>query len=87
MNAEDQRIEVRLKLFATYRRFLPPDSQDGACDLQIPSGTRIADLLARFNIPTDRGGSVVLVNGHTADLERVLEDRDVVAVFRAMAGG
>jgi molybdopterin converting factor small subunit len=80
-------MKVRLKLFATYRRHLPPGTQGCACDLAVPAKTRVVDLLSRFDIPTDDGASAVLVNGRSADAERPLEDGDVVAVFPALAGG
>ena len=78
-------MDIQLKLFATYRRYLPPESQGSACDLRVPAGTRVADLLTEFGIPAD--GSVILVNGHGASPERSLDSGDVVAVFPAMAGG
>lgn len=78
-------MDVQLKLFATYRRYLPPESQGGVCDLQVPAGTQVADVLAEFGIPAD--GSVILVNGHGATPERSLNGGDVVAVFPSMAGG
>jgi len=78
-------VDIQLKLFATYRRYLPPESQGSVCDLGVPAGTRVADLLAEFGIPAD--GSVILVNGHGAGPERSLDSGDVVAVFPSMAGG
>jgi len=78
-------VDVRLKLFATYRRYMPPESQGSVCDLQVPAGTQVADVLAEFGIPAD--GSVILVNGHGATPERSLKGGDVVAVFPSMAGG
>jgi molybdopterin converting factor small subunit len=79
-------MNVRLKLFATFRRYLPPGSQGNACHIKVPAGTRVADLLARFDLPTDES-KVILVNGRDADPERVLEEGDVVGVFPSMAGG
>ena len=80
-------MNVRLKLFATYCRYLPPGVEGGACDLEVPTGTQIEDLLTRFDIPADSRTSVILVNGHSTTPEQVLEEGDVVAVFPAMAGG
>lgn len=86
MSSDTGPVSVRLKLFATYRRYLPSGSHGNAYDLEVPSGTRIADLLARFGIPAD-GASVVLVDGLSTDPEQVVKECDVVAVFPAMAGG
>lgn len=80
-------INVRLKLFASYRQHLPPNSQGFACDLGVPAGTRAIDLLSRFDVPTGDGASVILVNGRSVEPEQVLVEGDVIAVFPAMAGG
>ncbi len=78
-------MRVTLKLFATFRRYLPPGSRGHAHDLEVAAGALVADVLARFEVPTD--GVVILVNGHAAALERPLDEGDVVAVFPALAGG
>ncbi len=79
-------MNVQLKLFATLRQYLPPGSRGNSCEVEVPAGTRVSDLLARFGVPT--GGSlVILVNGRDADPHRALEEGDVVSVFLAMAGG
>ncbi|MBS3783169.1 MAG: MoaD/ThiS family protein [Anaerolineae bacterium] len=77
---------VRLKLFATYRRHLPPGSEGYACDLSVSAGTRVGEVMAQFRVPTD-GTAVILVNGQTAAPDQVLREGDAVAAFPAMAGG
>ncbi len=79
-------MKVRLKLFATYRRYLPPDSSGNALDLTVPPGARVGDLLAQVGVP-ERESLVILVNGRDAGPERVLQEGDAVAVFPALAGG
>ena len=79
-------MRVKLKLFATYRRYLPPDSRGHACDLSIPAGTQVGEVMARFDVPID-GSAVLLVNGRSVTPEEVLQEDDVVAAFPAMAGG
>ena len=80
-------MRVTLKLFATYRRHLPPGSVENACDLDVPAGTPVSDLLTRFGVPHEPGDSVVLVNGRDASPEQALVAGDVVAAFPAIAGG
>jgi molybdopterin converting factor small subunit len=79
-------VNVTLKLFATLRRYLPPESQGGAHALRIPTGTEAGEVLDRFGVPVD-DGVVILVNGRTGTPNHVLEEGDVVAAFPAMAGG
>ena len=80
-------MHVTLKLFATYRRYLPPGSVGNACDLDVPTGTPVIDLLTRLGVPYESGASVILVNGRGVPPEQVLEAGDVMAVFPALAGG
>lgn len=80
-------MRVVLKLFATYRRYLPPQCTGSACEVEVPTGTPVIDLLAQFHVPREPGASVILVNGRTAPPDRALQEDDVVAVFPAMAGG
>jgi molybdopterin converting factor small subunit len=79
-------ITVTLKLFATLRRYLPPESQGGAHAIRVPAGTEAGEVLERFGVPID-DGVVILVNGRTGSRNHVLEEEDVVAAFPAMAGG
>ena len=80
-------VRITLKLFATYRQYLPLGSVGNACDVDVPTGTPVIDLLTRFGIPYESGASVVLVNGRGVSPEQALEAGDVVAVFPALAGG
>lgn len=79
-------MRITLKLFATFRRYMPPDSVGPSCNLEVPTGTRVAEVLNRLDVPT-AGGVVILVNGRTAEPGQVLQEGDTVAVFPAMAGG
>ena len=79
-------MKVRLKLFAVFRRYLPPGTQGNACDVEVPDGTQVSDLLSRFGVP-EKESLLILVNGRDAGLDRVLQDGDVVAVFPTLAGG
>jgi sulfur carrier protein ThiS len=79
-------MRITLKLFATFRRYMPPNSQGTSLDLEVPTGTPVADVLNGLDVPT-AGGAVILVNGRTVEPGHVLQEGDTVAVFPAMAGG
>jgi len=79
-------MNVHLKLFATFRQYLPPGTPGSACDVQVSAGTRVGDILAQFGLPNEEL-VLVLVNGVYADLGHVLEEGDVVTAFPAMGGG
>lgn len=78
------RVEVRL--FATLTAFLPPHSQDGGAEFEIPEGSTVADVTHRLGIPSDLA-RVVLVNGVDAGSEATLAPRDVITIFPPLAGG
>ena len=78
------RVEVRL--FATLAAFLPPDSRDGAAELEIPEGSTVTEVTRRLGIPPDLA-RVVLVNGRDVGSEAPLAARDVVTIFPPLAGG
>ena len=79
-------MKVRLKLFATFRRYLPPGTQGSACDVEVPDGTQVSELLSQFGVPGEES-PMILVNGRDAAPDRVLQDGNVVAIFPAVAGG
>jgi molybdopterin converting factor small subunit len=79
-------MNVQIKLFATFRRYLPPGTQGSAVEVEVPAGTPVSQVLSQFEIP-DQESFVILVNGRGADPEQVLNEGDAIAVFPAMAGG
>ena len=78
-------MEITLKLFGTYRRFLPADGDGHTCELVVPPGASVGHVLDCFDVPME--GAVILVNGRSAALDRKLEEHDVLAAFPALAGG
>jgi len=79
-------VRVEVRLFATLAAFLPPDSRDGAAQLEIPEGSTVADVARRLGIPPDLA-RVVLVNGRDMGAQASLAGRDVVTIFPPLAGG
>jgi molybdopterin converting factor small subunit len=82
----DDIMRITVKFFATFRRYLPPDSRGHAFTMEVPAGISVAEVLSRFDVPID-GAAVILVNGRTAQPGQVLQEGDAVAAFPAMAGG
>ena len=79
-------MKITVKLIATYRQHLPEGTVGNSCILDVPEGHTVKDVLEKFDIPMDKS-TVVLVNGHVPEYERVLLEDDVVAAFSAIAGG
>ena len=81
-------MHVQVKLFATFRRYLPPETKGDAYDIQVPQGTHVGELLSQLGVPMEEPeGLVILVNGRQSDLDQILEEGDVVGAFPAIAGG
>jgi sulfur carrier protein ThiS len=77
------RIEVRL--FATLSGF-PPHDRRAERSLDVPAGSRVADIPAVLGIP-DATPRMILVNGEDAPADRVLTEGDALDVFPPLAGG
>ncbi len=79
-------MKVQLKLFATYREYLPSEAEGNKIEVEVDSNTNVRTLLKLYGVPIDRT-SVILINGRTPDGKKPLEDGDVVSAFPAIAGG
>jgi molybdopterin synthase sulfur carrier subunit len=79
-------VRVEVRLFATLTAFLPPDSREGAAQLDVPDGSTVGDVIRRLGIPADLE-RVALVNGGGDVADRALRSGDVVTVFPPLAGG
>ena len=82
-------MNIRLRLFATLREYLPEGGAEVALELSSDAAT-VADALAVQGVPLNLA-HVAFVNGrHVLKPElptRILQDGDVVSVFPAVGGG
>jgi sulfur carrier protein ThiS len=79
-------MKVYVKLIATYRGHLPPNTSGDTVALEVASNTSVAEVLAPFNIPLD-DRSVIVLNGLSVDLDKPVSEGDTVTAFSAIAGG
>jgi thiamine biosynthesis protein ThiS len=84
-------MNITLKLFATLSDYLPEHGrQKNRIELEVPSGTSVAEVIARFNLP-ERQVHLVLVNGffipRESRLTTTLEEGDHLAIWPPVAGG
>ena len=79
-------MKVEVQLFATLAPFQPAADASGRSVIDLPSPATVADVLRALAIP-DPMPRIVLVNGHDAEGDRLLEPDDVVSVFPPLAGG
>ena len=76
-------MKITLKTYASLRQYTNGEITH---ELELPLGSRIADLLERIQIPTDEIKNI-MVNGKRAKHDGVLRDGDRVALFPPIAGG
>ena len=79
-------MKIKVKLLATYREKLPPDTKGNTCTIDIPDGSGVEVVFERFDIDYDKS-NVFLINGLTHKTPPPLNEGDVVCIFSAIAGG
>lgn len=79
-------MTVTVRLFATFRDYLPPEAMHGGWVVHIAAGETICDLLTTLQIPDDLP-RIVLVNGCYAAEHQALNEGDHIAVFPPLIGG
>jgi molybdopterin converting factor small subunit len=84
-------MNVDLKLFMDFRRYLPPDSVEGKAMVSLQEGATVDDLFKTLGIPINQP-KVLVINGVSQGMDQdrnshVLKDGDVVSVFPPVGGG
>lgn len=83
-------MKIKFKLFASLMELLPPERTGNRLDLDVPAGTTVSDMIARYRVP-ERSAHLVLINGvfvpHDQRATRELADGDELAIWPPIAGG
>ena len=80
-------MKITLKLLVTYEKLLPPGSSGSTCEIDVPEGSKSAEILKQFGVPVDET-TVILVNGRTPPPpDGVLKEGDVLCAFPVATGG
>ena len=74
-------MKVKLKLFASLRKDRFKEKV-----IAVNEGTTPFDLLQQFGIEREEA-AILLINGRDGELDRELQDGDVVSVFPPLGGG
>lgn len=78
---------IEAKVFATLRHFLPDSDRRLEGDKwDISEGATVAQALEMLNLP-EKEATIFLVNGRSADREKILNEGDVLHIFPPIAGG
>lgn len=76
---------VTVKCFTGMRRYAPADEIEGF-ELNLDSGARLSDLLARLGAAEEKA-ALTAVNGRNVGRDTVLQDGDRVVLFTPAEGG
>ena len=81
-------MNIIIRLFATLRRFGPPNLKIGeSFDLEISQNFNVQDLLLHLGIKREQA-KIIMINGvGITDVTYVLNEKDEVAIFPPVGGG
>jgi molybdopterin converting factor small subunit len=79
-------LRVELRLYASLRKYLPGETSDGTCQVEVEEGATVKTLLAKIQIPAD-APKIVFLNGVHARGDEALKEGDRVGAFPPVAGG
>jgi molybdopterin converting factor small subunit len=77
---------VKVKLFATLRKYLPELELGGSKEIQVDPGISIAELYKKLGIPIEEI-KLAYVNGIYCEPEHILSDGDEIGIFPPIGGG
>ncbi len=79
-------MRIKVKLFATLRRYYPELGVGEGMEIELPDGATVGQLVNRLGLPADHV-RVVFINGIARDESYILSDGDEVGMFPPVGGG
>ncbi len=79
-------MQIKLKLFATLSKYLPPHPFGSAVEIDLVEGTSLGVLAESLKLPPDEV-KICFVNGRICELDTILNDGDEVGIFPPIGGG
>lgn len=79
-------MKIQMILYASLASFLPDGSSGNCCDMEVPEGSTIRDVLDGMKVPAE-APKIFFINGRHAKQDQQLQEGDRVAVFPPIAGG
>ncbi len=77
---------IKVRLFATLRKYLPGLELGKSSDVQLEPGTSISQLYVVLGIPAEEV-KLAYVNGIYCEPETILKDGDEIGIFPPIGGG
>jgi molybdopterin converting factor small subunit len=79
-------MKIKLKLFATFREYLPEGNDGHSVILELDEKTNVESVLIQMKLPADIP-KIILINGLQKTANEVLHEGDTLSVFPPIAGG
>lgn len=80
-------MKITVKLFANLVQFSPNPTFSGApFQMELSPGATLADVVQVLQLPEEEV-KVLFVNGIICELDRILNENDVVGIFPPVGGG
>ncbi len=79
-------MKVKVKLFATFQKYLPEGSGLEGVEIEVPEGTTLKDLYTRFALPEETP-KITLVDGKHQKEDYIVRAGETISVFPPIAGG
>ncbi len=81
-------MQVEVKMFMKFRKYLPPDTENDKAVITLDEGATLLDLRSALGIPPDEhGGTVIDGVAYPEDSVHKLKDGDSIGFFASVAGG
>ncbi len=81
--SKKKQISVTVKFFATLREYGPIEEK-----LLILENSTVQFLFDRYQIPEEERRAIIMINGKPhQDLNTILQNEDVIAIFPPIGGG
>lgn len=79
-------MQVEIRLFATFRQYLPKGSQGFSCKKTFEKRISVDEIADEIKLPPDIP-RITIVNGNSVSGNYILKDGDVLSIFPLIAGG
>ena len=79
-------MEIELRLFSTFREYLPEGSDTFSCRKSLRGETVVSKIADEMKLPADIP-KIFVVNGNVVTGDHPLHDGDVLSIFPPVAGG
>ena len=79
-------MQVEIRLFATFRQYLPKGSQDFSCTKTFEKKISVDEIADEMKLPPDIP-RITIVNGNSVSGNYILKDGDALSIFPLIAGG